>query len=137
MAFRRADQTAQSVIIILVNPACGSVSCMKKSQYLAFGSVHPIICSARLESERAQVQRDIVQSIKECLHESKHPHRAHLSSTAIFLCLRTSLVGRECFASLHKKTFILDGTWIRQREVHYFSTFFVSDEAADPRAKLP
>ena len=106
-----------------------------KIQSLAFPCCVMETYSATSTDAKAQTHLAIVHSINECFHESSSPHTAHLSSTAIFLCLRTSLVGRECFASLHRKTFILDGTWIRQREVHCFSTFFVSDEAADPSSQ--
>lgn len=136
IALRRADQIAHSVTIILVNSTWDKVSCKKKSQFLAFGSVNPIMWSMRFESKRSQVHRDILQSIKECRHESMHPHRALLLDFAIFRCCNRSAEGIDWFARSQTKIFSFDGTDDFHRFVQAFSVLALLEDSGTPSSQF-
>ena len=96
IALRRAVQIAQRVTVSKTNFSCDKDSISVKSHCFALGSVVEIEASAISSSTRAQVHRDVVQLIKECLHESTEPHKPQEDVSAMCLCARTSSVDKEC-----------------------------------------
>ena len=76
---------------------------------------------------RTHTHLAISHSNKESLYKFYPPHMEQLLFYAMFLCWRTSLVGIDCFASLHRKTQTLDGTVTFQRSIHSFRSALTSD----------
>jgi hypothetical protein len=61
-------------------------------------------------SANAHTQRDMLHSIREWRQESARPHTEQLDDDAMFRRWRTSPVGSEQWANLHRKTRTLEGT---------------------------
>ena len=74
--------------------------------------------SIKSSLERAQIQHALVQSTIVCRQESRAPHSLHASETHIFLCTRTSAVGIELLASLHKNCLIFGGRLTAHSDDH-------------------
>jgi hypothetical protein len=107
-----ACQIAHNVTSIRIRSSFFIVSIMKKSHCLAAGSVESEMCSVTSSSDNAQTHRAKLHSCNECIHESSCPQIEHAAESAILRRCLTSLVSRECCASLHKKWQIFDGTAI-------------------------
>lgn len=119
---------AQSVTESLTNSACDNRSMSVKSHCFAFGSVVVAIFCVNSSSMSDQVQRDMVHSRRECLQESGAPHMPHRLESAICLRARTSLVGIECFDSLHKNILTFPGTCIFHKLFQDLSSPAILDE---------
>jgi hypothetical protein len=76
---------------------------------------------------RTQVHLDILQSSRECLHESTSPQIPQSFFGAMFLLWRMSPVGIEWRANLQRNIRILGGNLALQRSTHPFSSDLASD----------
>lgn len=104
--FCLAVHMALYVTRTFVKAACDNEFIMLKIQFFAPGSIVPCMCSTKSSSHKAHTHMDVVQSTKECLHESPIPQIGHTSDGAIFLWWSKSVDGSGCWAKRHKKYFL-------------------------------
>lgn len=86
-------------------------------------------------STSAHVHLELVQLIRECLHESLEPHIPHAEESAICLCDLTSSVGKECLESLHKNILTLAGTCTFQSFFHELDSPAEFEVPEDPSSQ--
>ena len=88
----------------------------------ALGSEVAAICCPSSSSTSAHVHLDMVQSTRECFHESGAPHIPHALESNMCLCDLTLLVGIECYDKRHRNILTFPGTAVFPNDFHSFSS---------------
>lgn len=108
----RYHEVCFSFCILTEDRSCDNELSREKSHCFAFGSVVATRLWPSSSSTRAQEHLDAVHSNNECRHESGDPQKPQELVVDMCRWARTSSVGSDCLASLHKNILIFPRTWV-------------------------